>query len=210
MKHSLQPLAPIAGQLLETIQVADGRFLNLPAHLTRMRQSAHELYGEWREPGLTPADIPADRRTGVVKCRIVYDTCVRDLSFQPYAPRTVRSLRLVQAPPDLDYHLKYADRSPLMRLLEQRQGCDDILIVRDGFLTDTSYSNIAFDDGSALYLPRTCLLNGCKRRLLLDSGRARAVSLTPHDIRNFRTAHLINALLDPGQVVVDTGCIMSS
>lgn len=194
-------------QLLETIKVKDGRFLNLPAHLERMRQSAQELHGDWAGLELAPEDIPADRRTGVVKCRIAYDTCVREISYQPYQPRTVRSLRLVQAAPELDYHLKYADRSPLMRLLEQRQACDDILIVREGFITDTSYSNIAFDDGTALYLPRTCLLNGCKRRLLIASGRAREISITPADLRNFQTAHLVNAMLDPGEVTVDVGCI---
>ena len=40
--------------------------------------------------------------------------------------------------------LKYADVAPLPVFLQRRDDCDEILIVRDGAITDTSYSNVAF------------------------------------------------------------------
>lgn len=71
--------------------------------------------------------------------------------------REIRSLRLVAADDELDYHLKYADRSALARLLQRRDDCDEILIVRDGAITDTSYSNVAFStDGNTLRRILSC------------------------------------------------------
>lgn len=193
-------------KLLETIKVVNGCFQNLDAHLRRMKQSGNELFGKTPSFILHNSDIPADMRKGIVKCRIVYGPDVTEISYSPYIPKRVSSLRMVYCD-DIDYHLKYADRSVFDCLLELRAGCDDILIVRNGFVTDTSYSNLAFSDGKSLYVPETYLLNGCKRRLLIETGMAREVPITPDDVKSFEKAYLINAMLEPGEVTVNAACI---
>ena len=55
-----------------------------------------------------------------------------------YCMRAISSLRLVTCD-DIDYAYKSADRSRL----GLRGNADEIIIVRNGLLTDTSYSNIA-------------------------------------------------------------------
>ena len=100
---------------------------------------------------------------------------------QGYVPREIRSLRLVAADDELDYHLKYADRSALARLLQRRDDCDEILIVRDGAITDTSYSNVAFFDGRKYVTPDTFLLNGMRRQYLLGTGVLTECRITPSD-----------------------------
>lgn len=187
--------------LLETIKVTDGHFQNLDAHLERMNKSCRELFGLKSSFILNDMNIPISMRKGVVKCRIVYNTSIAEISYSAYHPKKVNSLRMVSCD-DIDYHLKYADRSIFDRLLELRDGCDDILIVKNGFITDTSYSNVAFSDGKSLYVPRTFLLNGCKRRWLIETGLAREVSITPADICSFEKVHLINAMLEPGEITL--------
>lgn len=187
--------------LLETIKVTDGHFQNLEAHLERMNKGCRELFGLKSSFILNDMNIPISMRKGVVKCRIVYNTSIAEISYSAYHPKKVNSLRMVSCD-DIDYHLKYADRSIFDRLLELRDGCDDILIVKNGFITDTSYSNVAFSDGESLYVPRTFLLDGCKRRWLIETGLAREASITPADIGSFEKVHLINAMLEPGEISV--------
>jgi 4-amino-4-deoxychorismate lyase len=95
----------------------------------------------------------------------------------------------------LDYHLKYADRSALARLLQRRDDCDEILIVRDGAITDTSYSNVAFFDGRKYVTPDTFLLNGTRRQYLLGTGVLTECRITPSDLGGFERVVLINAML---------------
>lgn len=137
----------------------------------------------------------ASASEGTVKCRIVYGRSLSEISFAPYVPREIRSLRLVAADDELDYHLKYADRSALARLLQRRDDCDEILIVRDGAITDTSYSNVAFFDGRKYVTPDTFLLNGTRRQYLLGTGVLTECRITPSDLGGFERVVLINAML---------------
>ena len=81
----------------------------------------------------------------------------------------IRSLKLVDGGA-LDYAFKYEDRSALMRLTRQKGICDDILITKDGFITDTSYSNVVLENSEGLFVPHTYLLNGTRRQRLLADG----------------------------------------
>ena len=157
-------------------------------------QQARRHEERMRECGLLSVDfdlqrlqVPAEFAEGVVKCSIV--------NYLPYSSRPIRRLKLVECD-DIDYSRKYADRRALEALREKRGECDDVLIVKNGFVTDTSYSNIVFFDGSDYFTPNTYLLNGCKRRELLESGRIKQRRITASGTRDFLCAYMINAMLD--------------
>ncbi len=65
--------------LLETIRVVDGCFVNLDAHLRRMVESCRELYGIERRFSLDNTAVPPEMRKGRVKCRIRYDGCAEKM-----------------------------------------------------------------------------------------------------------------------------------
>lgn len=192
--------------LIETIRISDGSYHDLDSHLDRMLESSLEAFGEKVIIGEELLRIPEDLRSGTVKCRIRYNTQIEDVVFSPYSRRTIDSLRLVGCD-DIDYHLKYADRSIFDELSKMRSGCDEILVVRNGFVTDTSFSNVAFAKGGKLFVPDTFLLNGCMRQKLLREGKAAAVPVRPSDIHTFEKVFLINAMLDPGDIGISTSCI---
>lgn len=165
-------------------------------------QQARRHEARMRECGLLAADfdlqrlqIPAEFAEGVVKCSIRYSDKVESVNYLPYSPRPIRRLKLVECD-DINYSRKYADRRALEALREKRGECDDVLIVKNGFVTDTSYSNIVFFDGSDYFTPNTYLLNGCKRRELLESGRIKQRRITAAGTRDFLCAYMINAMLD--------------
>ena len=182
-------------QLIETLRVEEGRFLHPELHQKRMEESTQELFGHSWSLDFSSLSVPEHCRHGLVKCRVLYNRTLRALTFEPYTPRTIRSLRLVTAPPELDYHLKYADRGALEELRSLRQSCDEVIIVRNGALTDTSYSNLLFYDGNEYITPESYLLNGTCRQRLLREGRIREAHLTPHDLFRFKFAILINAMI---------------
>ena len=85
---------------------------------------------------------------GLYKLRVVYGRVVVSVSLAPYKEPVSLSLKIVERN-DIDYSFKYEDRSVFADLLQYKGDCDDILIVKDGLVTDTSYGNIVYEmDGS--------------------------------------------------------------
>ena len=128
---------------IETIRIEDGLPYLLALHQERMSRTCDEKGFPLPEiPCLTNL-CPPELMCGMTKCRILYGKeGISDVSFSPYTPRQISSLRIVTAPADLDYHLKQVDRSSLEALLKQKGEADEIIILRNGLLTDTSYTNL--------------------------------------------------------------------
>jgi 4-amino-4-deoxychorismate lyase len=129
------------------------------------------------------------------KCRIIYGNEVVKTEFLPYTPKPIHSLKIVEENL-IDYSLKYENRNQINKLFLQRQQCDDILIIKNGFVSDTSYCNIIFYDGEKYFTPTTALLKGCKRQSLLNKGIIQEDEIRLTDIRLFKKAILINSMIE--------------
>ena len=181
-------------RLFETIRVTDGKPVNLELHEKRLNRSRKKLYGLHDDLRLSDfIGVPEDCRSGVFRCRVIYGLEVVSTEFTPYVPAAARTLRLVHAD-TLDYDLKYLDRSSLTGLIN-RDLADDILIVKKGNITDTSYSNIVFSDGKLWVTPDTPLLCGTMRERLLADGIIKADRITVKTLSRFTHFRLINAML---------------
>ena len=102
-------------RFIETIKVLDGQFYNLEAHERRARATAEAFFGKPLAWEVGRMVVPAAMCSGLVKCRVVYDSEVREVSFQPYVMRRIRSLRLVNGD-GVDYRYKSTDRSVFARV----------------------------------------------------------------------------------------------
>ncbi len=175
----------------EAIKLKDGVLYNLPYHEMRMKRTIENFSGK-SFPLLI--DIPEDKKKGLYKCRIVYSNKILSIEFIPYSFRVVRNLSLVRNNL-IDYSHKYTDRIELNTLLTQ-SGCDDIIIIKNGFITDASSSNLVFEDRTGLYTPNTYLLRGTKREYLLDRGIIKECTIKEKDIEKYDFVYLINAMID--------------
>lgn len=183
-------------RLIESIKLQDGHLQHLDWHNKRVNEARFHLFGVKDVLDLTSLlAIPEDCSQGVYKCRILYAKQVESVEFQSYTPRVLRTLQLVEDN-EIEYSFKYENRSALDRLLATKGQADDILIVKNGVVTDTSYSNIVFYDGKKWVTPDSFLLNGTQRQFLLSKGIIHAVRITPLDLKNFEFAKPINAMLD--------------
>lgn len=183
-------------RLIESIKLLDGKFYNLSLHEERMKRSLLALFNSSKpinlEHILTSHDYPVN---GWFKCRIIYDSEIRDISFSPYTVRSVRSLRVIEDD-DISYAFKFEDRTQIDKLFSMREGCDDVLIVRSGMVTDCSYSNIAFRKGDRWFTPDSPLLEGTARARLIRENKIEVKKIGMDDIRSFDSVRLVNALLE--------------
>lgn len=182
--------------LIESIKLQDGEFFNLFYHEQRMKRSLRMLCGLEDnldlEAFLKSVQFPTK---GLHKCRLVYDEKSREVEFIPYTPKSVSTLRIVEHD-RINYEFKYTDRKNIDRLFEMRNGADDILIVKRGLITDSSYCNIVFRKGNSWITPWSALLKGTQRQKLLEREMIREEEITTDDVKNFESFKLINALLE--------------
>lgn len=188
--------------LLETIRCEHGQALHLPYHQQRLDATLQAL-GIRAAFDLQALMIPPEE--GIFRCRFLYGAEGFTIEYHPYAPRTFRSLRIVHAD-TLDYRHKYADRSGLNALFEQRGACDDVLIVRGGMLCDTTIANIALLIGEQWLTPEEPLLMGTTRARLIDEGVLTPAPLRVGDICRARKVAVMNTMM--GLVEVENGIIL--
>lgn len=182
-------------QLIESIKLLDGRFNNLRYHEQRMAHSLKKLYGVIEQTNLLELlDTLKYPLKGFYKCRIVYDHQTKGVEFIPYTLKPVSSLKIVENDAIL-YDHKYSNRSSINQLMQKKDECDDILIVKNGWVTDCSYANIVLKSGSKWYTPNTYLLKGTMRESLLDAGEIEELHIKVSDIKKFEKFKLINAML---------------
>lgn len=181
--------------LLESIQIRDGHPLNARYHQARMASSSQELFGKRVKLDLSIDFIPSEFKIGIFKCRIVYNSMVESISFEEYIPKKINSLKLVYDN-NISYVHKFADRSRLNELIKRKGTSEDILIVKNDKITDTSYSNVVFRKQKEYYTPSTFLLNGTKRQQLLENGQIREMDLSVKDLAQMDSIILINSMLD--------------
>lgn len=136
------------------------------------------------------------------KCRITYAEQVEKIEFEAYQIRPVHSLCLVEDN-TIEYQHKYQDRSHLAHLFAQRGGCDNILIVKNDFITDSYYANVVFENEDGFFTPDVPLLEGVQRQDLLHKKQIEICPIRPTNIKCYQRVHLINAFLTLGDCVVN-------
>jgi 4-amino-4-deoxychorismate lyase len=174
----------------------------------RMNRSLKELYGHRElfdlEAFLDNIERPLQ---GLYKCRIVYDHESRQVEFLPYQSTLITSMQLV-VDNRISYAFKYADRREIDRLHAQRKDCDDVIIVKQGLITDSSYANIAFKKGQRWYTPASPLLKGTMRTNLLERNIIYEQEISVDEIRTFKSFKLINAMFEFDSPEIDVSNIV--
>ncbi len=177
--------------LLETIRIEDGQIQNLSYHQARCDQSRQILFHSTERLDLFSLIDPP--KTGLYRCRILYEKSLHSIEYIPYTPKAIASLRIVSS--DIDYSLKYADRTSLDALLLANKDVDEVIIEKDGYLTDTTIANIAFYDGRQWITPTVPLLKGTMRAKLIEEGFLKTKNIRREDLEKYTQVALMNAMI---------------
>lgn len=186
---------------IESIKYKDGQLFNLNYHQARINRTLGEFYPNC-SIDLSSINIPKYFGEEIYKLRIIYSEIIEKYEFLPYKIKQINSLKIVQSD-DLIYDYKYFDRTALSLLLQKRNECDEIIICQNGLITDSSYSNLVFENDGKLYTPQSPLLKGTKREKLIDEGKLIPKDIEITSILQFRKIHLINSMIDLDECCVN-------
>jgi len=184
--------------LVESIKVENRKLSNLEFHNRRLNKSRKDLFNKTDEIRLENIlNIPSHLGDGIFKCRVLYDEYINKIEWREYTPRNIKFLKIVKCD-KIDYSYKYSNREIFKNLLKENDcvGNCDILIIKNGRVTDTSFSNIVLFDGKEWHTPLFPLLKGTKREELLQKGLLQEKDILFDNISQYKTIKPINVMLD--------------
>jgi 4-amino-4-deoxychorismate lyase len=182
-------------QFIESIKVEDQEIFLLEFHQKRVEQTfAH--FG--KEGSLDLAKIYKHLEhdeDGLFKLRIVYDLDKKiRTQMIPYAIPEIQDFQLIENN-TYDYSFKFEDRKELEKM-KMKSRAEEIIIIKNNHITDTSYSNLLFLKGKDWYTPSTYLLNGVQRQHLLKTKKIKETEINIQNIKQFSHFQIINAMND--------------
>jgi len=177
--------------LLETIKIEGGQACHLAYHQKRFDLSRKNLFGKTDSIDLSTRLTPPSK--ALYRCRIIYDTEIHSLEYLPYREKEIRHLKIVAS--EIDYRYKYAQRETFDTLLKAHPDADDILIEKEGYITDTTVANIAFYDGTTWFTPESPLLYGTTRARLIDEGLLKTRAIKSTELHTYTHVALMNAMI---------------
>ena len=182
-------------QFIESIKVEDQKAFLMEFHQKRVNDTfAH--FGAQGSIDLEKIFKSLEHdEDGLYKLRIVYDLN-RNFKHQmiPYAIPEIENFQLVENN-SFDYSFKFEERKEFEKM-KTKAKTEEIIIVKNNHITDTSYTNILFLKGETWYTPTTYLLNGVMRQHLLKEKKIKEAEITLQNIREFSHFQLINSMND--------------
>ena len=182
-------------RFIESIKIEDQKAFLLDLHQKRVNQT-FAYFGKEGSIDLAKIFKKLEHdEDGLYKLRIVYDL---DKKFTtqliPYAIPEIENFQLVENN-SYDYSFKFEDRKEFERM-KTKAKTEEIIVVKNNHITDTSYTNILFLKGKEWFTPTTYLLNGVMRQHLLHEKKIKETEITLQNIKEFSHFQLINAMND--------------
>jgi len=197
-------------QFIESIKLMDGKLFRLELHQQRMNLIFDSFYPF--EPKIDLSQLLHSENfplEGFYKCRIVFDTKHRSIEFLPYKIPEINTLKIVEIDLPAVFY-KSADREKINEAYKLRANCDDILMIRNNLITDSSYCNIAVFDGEKWLSPKTPLIYGVQRMELLRKQKISEKDIRIDSIYSYQSICLFNAMIEFGEIVFNTTNIGST
>jgi len=181
---------------LETIKALDGKIYHIEYHQQRYEKVLKKFsisdiqdLNKYLNPPLY----------GLYRCRLTYDISESphkiDVTYHEYKKRDISRLKLI-FDNDINYEHKSTCRDEIDNLFESREDADDILIIKNLLVSDTSIANIAFYTDIGWITPKQALLEGTTRARLINDGTLIEMDIKVQDLRSFSKVALLNAMID--------------
>lgn len=172
----------------ETVRCEDFEVFNLPYHNKRIARTIGKNLN--LQEYITPSSKQLQR------CKVIYDKDeILDVEYFLYQKREIGSFKIV-FDDTIDYSKKYLNREKLDYLSSKKGDCDDIIIVKNGIVTDTSIANIAILYDGLWITSKNCLLSGTTKDRLLESRTIFEKDITLNMLQNSSKIAIMNAMID--------------
>lgn len=182
-------------QFFESIKVEDQKIFLLDLHQKRVNDTFEHFGKEGSiDLGSIFNNLQHDE-DGLYKLKITYDL---NKNFRtqmiPYAISEIDHFQIVEN--NLyDYSFKFEDRKEL-EMMKMKSKADEIIVLKNNHITDTSFSNLLFKKGKDWFTPTTYLLNGVQRQQLLNTKKIKEAEITLQNLKDYSHFQIINAMND--------------
>ena len=182
-------------QFIESIKIEDQKIFLAELHQKRVNDTFSHF---GKEGSIDVAKIFKNLdidENGLYKLRIIYDL---NKNFRtqliPYAISEIDDFQLVENN-NYDYSFKFEDRKEFEKM-KMKAKTEEIIVVKNNHITDTSFSNLWFLKEKNWFTPTTFLLNGVQRQHLLKTKKIKETEITLNNIKEFSHFQIINSLND--------------
>lgn len=171
----------------ETIKCDDYEVFNLEYHQKRIAKTVG------LNINLSEYVYPISNK--LLRCKLIYDeTGIQEVNYFEYKKRDIKTFKLVYDE-NIEYSKKYLDRGNLDELYAKKEDCDDIIIIKDGLLSDTSIANIAIFYENRWLTPTKPLLEGTTRARLIKHGQIIEKDISVQMLKKCEKFALMNAMI---------------
>ena len=184
----------------ETIALTDGQPQHREWHMARMADTL-----QTQCPGANVTNLlraveeylsqRVDGVDGAGRLRLEYDATGWKPIASPFTPGRYATLKPVESPA-VSYSHKRTDRSALDAAHAQRGEADDVLILHQGFLTDTCIANLMLLRQGEWFTPEHALLPGTKRARYMAEKHLVPIAIPIRHLERYEQVVAINALRD--------------
>ena len=131
-----------------------------------------------------------------LRCKVIYDkNGIIDVLYFPYKKREIKSFKIL-FDDEVEYSRKYLDREKLDKLFLKKDDCDEIIIIKNNIVTDTSIANIAIYYENSWITSKNCLLKGTTRQRLIEEKKLIEKDISLEMLQNASEISLMNAMID--------------
>lgn len=180
---------------LESVRLENGKVFNLNYHQQRVDETFEKIMKDRKSfclyEEIQKMKLPS---VGLYKIRIEYGSQIIKKEIIPYNRKKIEKFYFVNGE-HIFYDLKYADRTCFMNL-EKNIPDAEMIILKNGMITDTSFSNLVFCADNQWVTPKNFLLNGTTRKRLLSEKKIKEMEIHYKNIFDFETIGIINSMND--------------
>lgn len=170
----------------ETIKCIDGDVFHLEYHNKRIANTIG------KNINLQEYIYPISEK--LLRCKVIYSKDeIIDITYYEYEKKQLSAFQLIEDN-DIEYKFKYLDRSDIDEL--SKKSCyDDIVIIKNGYVTDTSIANIAVYKNNQWFTPKIPLLFGTTRNRLIEEDFLKEYPLKVSDLKSIDRFAIMNAMV---------------
>lgn len=182
--------------LFETIKIQDGKVYNLEHHQKRVNFAYKSLFKSNKAFILKDIlkDIP---QSNTYRAKVIYNSKgLINYNYYIYSKKPIYKIALVEL--NINYNYKYLNREPFEYLYKKYPNFDEFIILKNGYLSDSTIANIALLDNtnSMWYTPKEPLLNGITRQRYIKSNKLIKKMIHYKDLKNYAKIATLNAMVD--------------
>ena len=175
-------------EYFETIKCDDYEVFNLDYHCKRISNTIG------LNINLSEYIYPPSNK--LLKCKVIYNNDgIVDVQFNEYKKREINSFKIIHND-NINYSKKFLNRNNLNILFNQRENNDEIIIIKDKIVCDTSIANIAILYQGTWITSKSYLLAGTTRARYIENNELIEKDITLEMLKNTEKIALMNAMID--------------